>query len=128
MAMTKAPTTDLNDDDFIIGSGDYLKDRGYADPEEGRTKFFLSHEIAVLVENMGLSQRAAAARADMKQPDISRIINGNVRDFSVWRLLKVLSALGRDIRIGIEPSLRESGTITAFNVEDETAQPKAMGM
>ena len=45
------------DDKFLIGRGNYLKDRGYADPEEARTKFLLANEISVAIERMGVSQR-----------------------------------------------------------------------
>lgn len=82
----------------------------------------------MLVENIGLSQRAAAARAGMKQPDISRIINGNVKDYSVWRLLKILASRGKDVRIGIENSSHENGTIMAFNAEDTVHELQALRM
>ena len=37
----------------IIGSGDFLKDRGYLDPDEMRLKFALANEIALIIEERG---------------------------------------------------------------------------
>jgi len=34
----------------IVGSGDFLKDRGYLDPDEVRLKFALANEIALIIE------------------------------------------------------------------------------
>lgn len=94
-----------------LGSGNYLKDRGYRDPAEMRVKFLLSNEIALAVEDKGLSQKAAAELTNLRQPDISRIVNGNVGDYSVWRLMRALSLLGRDIVIDIHQSNQERGDI-----------------
>lgn len=85
------------DDEFVIGSGNYLKDRGHTDPEEARTKFLLANEIALAIERLGLSQRSAAENLGLKQLDISRIVNGDLKDFALWRLQKVLTALGKDV-------------------------------
>jgi predicted XRE-type DNA-binding protein len=94
-----------------LGSGNYLKDRGYADPAEMRVKFLLSNEIALAIEDKALSQKDAANLTCLKQPDISRIANGNVGDYSVWRLMRTLSLLGKDIVIDIHQSSQEQGDI-----------------
>jgi len=94
-----------------LGSGNYLKDRGYADPAEMRIKFLLSNEIALAIEDKALSQKAAAELTCLKQPDISRIANGNVGDYSVWRLMRTLSLLGKDIVIDIHQSSQQQGDI-----------------
>lgn len=94
-----------------LGSGNYLKDRGYSDSAEMRIKFLLSNEIALAIEDKILSQKAAAELTNLKQPDISRIVNGNVGDYSVWRLMRALSRLGRNIVIDIHQSSQEHGDI-----------------
>lgn len=95
-----------------LGSGNYLRDRGYTDPAEVRIKFLLSNEIAVAIEDKALSQKAAAELTGLKQPDISRIANGNVGEYSVWRLMRTLSLLGRDIVIDIQQSSQPQGDIS----------------
>jgi predicted XRE-type DNA-binding protein len=113
--MKRNKITDVADNDFIIGSGDYLKDRGYAEPAETRAKFFLANQIAVAVEELAVSQADAARITGLKQPDVSRIINGNVKDYSVWRLIKALSDLGWNISIEVERHRGGDGHIYAVD-------------
>lgn len=100
-----------------LGSRNYLKDRGYADPR-GDAKFLLSNEIALAIEDKALTQKEAAELTCLKQPDISRIANGNVGDYSVWRLMRTL--LGKDIVVDIHQSSHEQGDINANIVPCET--------
>lgn len=117
---------EVADDDFIVGSGDYLKDRGYAEPGEARAKFFLSNQIAIAVETLALSQTEAAKMTGLKQPDISRIVNGNVSEYSVWRLIRVLRDLGWNISIEVRPPSGGGGHIYAVNgTEGDEALPLA---
>lgn len=77
----------------------------------------MANQIATAVDEMGLSQSAAAEMAGLKQPDVSRIVNGNVREYSIWRLTSTLAALGFDI--AIELRRRPGGKVTARNIADE---------
>jgi len=45
-----------------------------------------------------------APGASVSQPDISRILRGNVNGYSESRLVVILAALGNDVSIGIEPT------------------------
>ena len=61
----------------------------------------------------GLKQVEAAKLPGLSQPDVSRLLRGNFRDYSVERLLRLLTALGRDVRINIRKSrLSRKGTLT----------------
>jgi predicted XRE-type DNA-binding protein len=42
----------------------------------------------------------------VKQPDISNMLRGDFRQFSVERLLRFLVALGQDVEIVVKPSGR----------------------
>lgn len=111
------------------GSGDFLKDQGVADPEEFRVKAILANEIALIVSARGISQDEVAKQVGLAQPDVSRIVNGRLADYSVWRLVKVLSSLGSDILVAVHPARDEPGIIMAQTVEpdsDDTVAP-AMG-
>ncbi len=99
--MARKSKTNKGGDDFVVGGGNDLKERGYSDPVETRAKFFLANQIAIAVEEMGLSQSAAAEMTGLKQPDVSRIVNGNVKEYSIWRLTTTLAALGFDIAIDL---------------------------
>ena len=48
-----------------------------------------------------LTQVAAAKRMGLSQPDVSRLLNGQFRDVSVERLMRLLTRLGCDVDITI---------------------------
>jgi predicted XRE-type DNA-binding protein len=97
----------------IRGSGNYLSDRGYADPDEAKLKFLMANEVALIAEARGLSQAKVAELTGLAQPDVSRIVNGVVRDYSVMRLMRVLNCLGKDIHIGWSDAAHGRGMIVA---------------
>jgi predicted XRE-type DNA-binding protein len=108
------------------GSGNFLADRGVEDPDEFRVKTHLCHTIASIIETKSLTQKQAADLTGQQQTDVSRIINYRHNEYSVWRLMKVLSALGADIGILINPqSGNERGIILPETLEgpEETVAP-----
>lgn len=107
----------------VMGSGNFLADRGYADPEEARIKFLLANRVALLLENRGLTQAKAAEMAGLAQVDVSRIVNGLVKDYSVFRLMRVLMALGQDIHLGWADAPAGEGLIVAgaYEAPEESA-------
>jgi predicted XRE-type DNA-binding protein len=109
--------TDKENTAPVHGSGDFLRDMGYEDPEEMRVKIALANTIALTIEDRKLKQADAAKITGLAQPDISRIVNGVVKDYSVFRLMRVLTALGKDISIGITSSNADRGVIIAAEPE-----------
>jgi predicted XRE-type DNA-binding protein len=105
----------------VHGSGDFLKDMGYEDPEEMRVKFALANTIALAIEDRDLTQADAARVVGLAQPDVSRIVNGIVKDYSVFRLMRVLTALGKDISIGVTDSAADRGVIVTAEPEPDLA-------
>jgi predicted XRE-type DNA-binding protein len=101
----------------VRGSGNFLKDMGYEDPEEARVKFTLANNIALAIEDRRMTQAEAARAVGLAQSDISRIVNGLVKDYSVFRLMRVLTAFGKDISIGISDAAAEHGAIIAAETE-----------
>ena len=97
----------------IVGSGDFLKDRGYPDPDEMRLKFALANEIALIIEERGLKQAEAAQAAELSQSDVSRIVNGIVKDYSVYRLMRVVTKLGKNVSIDFTDAKAGQGAIFA---------------
>jgi predicted XRE-type DNA-binding protein len=106
----------LEDTPPVLGSGDFLADRGYTDPEEARVKIQLANQIALLMEDQNLRQADVCTSTGLKQPGISKIVNGNVSGFSVWRLLLVLKGLGQHV------------AITVVAPEDDPAPTLAMAL
>jgi len=60
-------------------------------------------EIRRIFEARGLTQTAAAELAGLARPDLSNILRGQLKGYSVERLLRVLTALGQDVEIVVRP-------------------------
>jgi hypothetical protein len=57
MTPNRDKPVDLTDnDEFIVGSGNYLADRGYADPAAARAAYLLGNEIEVALERLHASK------------------------------------------------------------------------
>jgi predicted XRE-type DNA-binding protein len=53
-----------------------------------------------------LTQAAAGRIMGLKQPDVSKMLRGEFRGYSVERLLGFLVALGHDVEIVVKPKVR----------------------
>jgi predicted XRE-type DNA-binding protein len=71
---------------------------------ENLIKAELARRIVALMRERGLRQNEAAGLFGVKQPDISKLLHGDFRQFSVERLLRFLVALGQDVEIVVRPS------------------------
>jgi predicted XRE-type DNA-binding protein len=88
---------------YEVGSGNIFADIGLPNAEEHLIKAQLVYKIDILMNERKLKQVEAAALFGVKQPDISKMLGGDFRQFSVERLLRFLVALGQDIEIVIKP-------------------------
>ena len=95
-------------------SGNVFADIGHANAGEHLIKAKLVLKIDGLLRVRGLKQVEAAALFGVKQPDISKPLRGDFRQFSVERLLRFRVALRQDVEIVVRehrdkdaaPSLR----------------------
>jgi len=85
------------------GSGNVFKDIGVANAEEHLIKAQLVFKIDTLMKKRGLKQKEAAELFGVRQPDVSKMLRGEFRQFSVERLLRFLVALNQDVEIVIKP-------------------------
>lgn len=91
---------------YEVGSGNVFKDLGIPNAEEHFLKAQLVYRIHAVLKSRGLKQAQAATLLGIKQPDVSKMLRGEFRQFSVERLLRFLVALGHDVEIVIKPSRR----------------------
>ncbi len=84
------------------GSTNVFADLGYANSEEMLAKAKLVSRISDLIKQRRLSQSEAASLLGIDQPNVSRLLRGQLGGFSYERLLKFLNALGCDIEIVIK--------------------------
>jgi len=96
--------------DYERGSGNVFADIGLPNSQEHLVKAQLVYKIDGLMKARGLKQVSAAKLFGVKQPDISKMLRGDFRQFSVERLMKFLVALGQDVEIVVKP---HRGTRTA---------------
>jgi predicted XRE-type DNA-binding protein len=88
---------------FEVGSGNVFRDLGLPNAEEHLVKAQLVFKIDNIMKRRGLKQSEAAALFGVKQPDVSKMLRGDFRQFSVERLLRFLVALNHDVEIVVRP-------------------------
>lgn len=99
--------------DVIVGSGNVFEDLGFDDADEMMTRANLTLRIRKIIEQRGLTQKEAAAILELKQPDVSNLMNGKFNDFKIDRLLRLLTRLDQVVTITVKnkPKKRERGGI-----------------
>jgi predicted XRE-type DNA-binding protein len=88
---------------YEAGSGNVFADAGVPNAEEHLIKAHLVYKIDSLMKNRRLKQAEAAQLFGVRQPDVSKMLRGDFRQFSVERLLRFLVALGQDVEIVVSP-------------------------
>ena len=75
-------------------SGNVFADLGLPNPEERLLKANIAMQIDAIITAQGLTQEQAAQITGLPQSNISQILNGHLRGYSVERLLGVVNKLG----------------------------------
>jgi len=91
-------------DRVTTGSGNVFADIGLDQPEEALAKAGLVEAIADLLGRRNLNQTQAGRLVGLTQPQVSRLLRGDTRDFSYERLMRILMSLGQDVDITIRTS------------------------
>jgi len=82
-------------------SGNVFADLGLPDADAHMLKAELVAQIDKIIRERQLKQVEAAKLLGLSQPDVSRLLRGNFREYSLERLLRILAKLGRDVDIVI---------------------------
>jgi predicted XRE-type DNA-binding protein len=88
---------------YEAGSRNVFKDIGVPNAEEHLVKAQLVFKIDTIIKDRGLKQVEAAELFGVRQPDVSKMLRGEFRQFSVERLLRFLVALDQDVEIVVKP-------------------------
>jgi len=80
-----------------------FKDLDVRDPDEHLVKAQLVFKIDTILKKRRLKQVEAAELFGVRQPDVSKMLHGEFRQFSVERLLRFLVALNHDVEIVVRP-------------------------
>jgi predicted XRE-type DNA-binding protein len=93
----------MNKKGYETGSRNVFQDIGVPNAEEHLVKAQLVFKIDSILKGRGLKQADAAELLGVRQPDISKMLRGEFRQFSVERLLRFLVALNQDVEIVVKP-------------------------
>ncbi len=88
---------------YEVGGRNVFKDIGVPNAEEHLVKAQLVFKIDTIMKDRGLKQVEAADLFGVRQPDVSKMLRGEFRQFSVERLLRFLVALDQDVQIVVKP-------------------------
>ena len=105
---------DMNTSDSTVerGSGNVFADIDVPDADAHLLKAELVSRIDSIVRQRRITQIEAARMLGLSQPDVSRLLRGDFRQYSLERLFRLLTALGRDIDIVIrQPRSANSGKL-----------------
>lgn len=101
----------------VRGSNNVFADLGYADAETHLLKAGLVSRIQEIVRIRKLTQKVAATRMGISQPDLSRLLRGQFRDVSVERLMRMLNKLGCDVDIVVHEAGKKAKASDAIYLQ-----------
>ncbi len=97
-----------DDTSVHVGSGNVFADLGLPDADDLLIKSSIVIELQRLIKERKLTQTLAAKAIGISQPDLSHILKGKFRGYSVERLMRMLTAFGQDVEIRSKPRRQKS--------------------
>jgi len=93
--------------ELIEGGGNVFRDLGDSEADLKHAKAVLAARIITTLAEHGLSVRKAAASTPFAAADYSRVRRADLGRFTLNRLMKMLAALGGDLRITVDSQATE---------------------
>ena len=95
------------------GSGNVFEDLGFENATEEQAKADLARQINILIKRREWNQTRAAKALKLTQPKISLLQRGQLKNFSLEKLMRILNDLNQDIEIVVRDrgSRRKPGDI-----------------
>ncbi len=103
--------------EFEESSGNVFADLGLSNPDERLKKSDLAYEIFKIISSRKLTQREAAIEMGISQPKVSKIVRGELKGFSLEKLMEISKKLGVEYRV-----VKSSFTQTYESLLVETKQ------
>ncbi len=92
-----------------VGSGNIFADLGLPDADDMLLKSQIVVQLHSLIKAHKLSQTEAAKRIGIGQPDLSNVLRGRFRGYSVERLMRMLTTFDQDVEITMRPRRSKKG-------------------
>jgi predicted XRE-type DNA-binding protein len=93
----------MNKKSYKVEGGNVFQTIGVPNADEHLVKAQLVYKIDAIMKKRHMKQTEAAARFGVRQPDVSKMLRGEFRQFSVERLLRFLVSLDQDVKIVVRP-------------------------
>ncbi|MDR1947722.1 MAG: helix-turn-helix domain-containing protein [Desulfovibrio sp.] len=107
----------MNENEMEVSSGNVYEDLGLENAAGMLIKAQLASTIQDIMDSRGLTQLHAADIMGLPQPKLSRLLSGQFRGVSEFKMLDCIARLGRDIHITIGPeSALPCGRIEVLHV------------
>lgn len=90
-------------------SGNVFADLGFEDPEGELARANLAIAVAKIIDERGWSHQEVAAELGLDRTEVSAIVEGRLEDFSIERLMRLLTRLDQDVRIIVGAPLEPVG-------------------
>lgn len=90
-------------EEIVAGTGNVYEDLGYKDANAMKVKAELVSRLHALMKERQYTQQFVAEQTGIPQPRLSRILHGQFREVSEFKLMECLSRLGNDVEIRITP-------------------------
>lgn len=101
-----------------------FEDMGVPNPEEALLKAYLVVRIKQVMRTEGLTHERTAERMGIYRSDLTRLLKGEHRGFSLDRLFRGIKGLGQNIEVRIGPkSAEEASAHLSVVMEPLTVRP-----
>jgi predicted XRE-type DNA-binding protein len=98
----------MNDDfELVHGSGNIYRDFGHANAGLEQARALVAAEIIRHLDARNLSTREAEKQTGVAHSEFSRIRNGQLRRFTLDRMIAILGKLDGDIEVEVSFKTRE---------------------
>lgn len=94
--------------EVVRGSGNIYRDFNSPDADVRQLKAILAAEIIKVLDNKGLSLRAAHAITGIDAGDFSRVRNADFRRISVERLMAMINGLGSRVEVAVRVRMTQA--------------------
>ncbi len=85
-------------------SGNPFADLGMADADVRLAKAKLAQKVTAVMRERDLKQAQVAEKLGVDQPRVSRLVRGQLKDFSIDTLMAFVNRLNMDIEINVTPN------------------------
>ena len=93
--------------EVVCGSGNVFRDFDHVDADVEQAKAILAAEIIGVLDERGLSTRAAEELTGVSHSEFARVRKVSLSRFTIDRLVRILNRLGQQVDVGVSvrPSL-----------------------